>query len=244
MRYLVLSDIHANLEALEAVIAVAGEVDGTIFLGDLVGYGPNPNECAALLTALPRLTGVIGNHDLAALGGLDLETFNTQARAAAEWTQVEMNGATRDYLQALGQVEEFETYTAVHGSPADPVWEYLESRSQAPASFARFITSVCFNGHTHVPRVFTQTPETKEIDVFVPTPTLTLGLTDGVRRIVNPGSVGQPRDGDPRAAFGTLDATTGEFQFRRVEYDIATTQSKITEAGLPEDLAVRLMHGL
>jgi len=244
VRYLVLSDIHSNLEAFEAVLEAADGYDATLFLGDLVGYGPNPNECTELLLKQPNLSAVIGNHDLAALGGIDVNEFNDQAKAAALWTQKAMSGTTRSFLESLGQVEEIDGMTAVHGSPADPVWEYLEGRSRAPENFARFTTAVCFNGHTHIPRVFSQDPQTKAIEMFVPVDSDRLTISDDCRRIVNPGSVGQPRDGDPRAAFGLYDSDSGDFGFHRVEYDIPATQAKITEAGLPEQLAQRLGYGM
>jgi len=245
MRYLVLSDIHANLEAFQAVLAAAGDdFDATLFLGDLVGYGPNPNECTELLLEQPDLTGVIGNHDIAALGGIDLDTFNSQAKAAAQWTQDQMCESTRSYLQSLGQVEELNDVTLVHGSPRDPVWEYLESRSQGPESFARFTTNICFNGHTHVPRVFTQDPETKVVEVAVPAGEEVVETHDAQRRIINPGGVGQPRDGDPRAAFGFFEPESGVFTFQRVAYDVQKTQSKMGLAGLPEALAARLAYGI
>jgi len=244
VRYLVLSDIHSNLEALESVLEAAGEFDATLFLGDLVGYGPNPNQCTDLLLRQPNLTAVIGNHDLAALGHLDLDSFNAQAKEAALWTQSRLSESSRSYLNSLGQIEELDGLTAVHGSPSDPIWEYLETRNQAPENFARFTTPMCFNGHTHVPRVFAQDADTKKTEVTVPTSGAHLDVTDGLRRIVNPGSVGQPRDSDPRAAFGILDTDTGRFAFHRVEYDIPATQARMTEAGLPDQLAARLTFGM
>lgn len=244
MRFLVFSDIHGNLEAMAAVLAAAhAEFDSTLFLGDLVGYGPNPNECADLLCLQPNLTAIVGNHDVAALGEIDLDTFNPQAKVATAWTQRALADETRRFLESLGQVEELAGLTAVHGSPRDPIWEYLETLDQAPENFARFTTSLCLNGHTHVPRVFSQAPETRTMRVEPPTEGETLATDDAVRRIINAGSVGQPRDGDPRAAYGLLDTDTKKFTFRRVEYDIGVTQSKIVAAGLPEALAERLTYG-
>ncbi len=243
MRYLIITDIHANLEAFEAVLGVAGEWDATLCLGDIVGYGPNPNECVARLRQLPNLATVIGNHDVAALGEMDLNAFNPLARAAAEWTRDVMSSETEQFLRNLGQVEEVGSVTLVHGSPRDPVWEYLDRLSQAPENFARFTTKLCFVGHTHVPRVFTQQTETKETDVFVPEPEQSLDLTQSARLIVNPGSVGQPRDGDPRAAYATYDSQADTFEFHRVEYPIQQTQKKMRADGLPEPLAERLAFG-
>lgn len=243
MRFLVISDIHANLEALETALSSAGEWDATLCLGDLVGYGPNPNECVDRVRQLPNLTCIIGNHDEAALGRIDLDTFNGLAKEAAIWTQKTMKEETRGFLESLSQVEELDGFTAVHGSPRDPVWEYLDQLEQAPESFARFTTQRCFVGHTHVPRVFTQKPETLDFHVYVPTSDGVLETDDGIRRIINPGSVGQPRDGDPRAAFGIFDTSTGELRFHRHEYDVPAVQTKMKEVGLPDPLAERLSYG-
>lgn len=243
MRYLVLSDIHANLEGLRALLQAARGWDGVLFLGDLVGYGPNPNECAELLRQQGKVSAVIGNHDVAALGQMDLEEFNPQAKFAAMWTQNVMSEETRAYLESLPQVEELDAITLVHGSPRDPVWEYLDQPAQAPENFARFTTPLCFVGHTHVPRVFSQDPDTKETAVHVPASEAVFGTSDGIRRIINPGSAGQPRDGDPRAAFGIFDSDAQRFQYHRVPYDIATTQKKMQAAGLPKSLAERLEFG-
>jgi predicted phosphodiesterase len=243
MRYLVISDIHANLEAFESVLQAAETWDATLFLGDLVGYGPSPNQCTELLLAQPNLTAVVGNHDVAALGQIDLDTFNPLAKFAALWTQREMTDDTKAYLESLAQVEEVDGVTVVHGSPRDPVWEYLETVDQAPENFARFTTAACFVGHTHVPRIMTQEPESKRNQVFVPNSDDKLDIADGVRRIINPGSVGQPRDGDPRAAFALYDSEAQSFQYQRVEYDLAKTQTKMTDAGLPDPLAERLAFG-
>lgn len=243
MRYLIISDIHANLEALDAVLGSGVGWDATLFLGDLVGYGPNPNECTARLRHQENLISIVGNHDVAALGQIDLDTFNPHAKFAALWTQKEMDEGTKEYLMSLGQVEELDGLTAVHGSPRDPVWEYLDQLPQAPENFARFTTPLCFVGHTHVPRVFTQEPRNRATDLFVPTPDQTLTTDDGIRRIINPGSVGQPRDGNPRTSFGTYDTETHRFQYYRIEYDVRATQAKMKKAGLPEALADRLAYG-
>jgi diadenosine tetraphosphatase ApaH/serine/threonine PP2A family protein phosphatase len=243
MRYLVISDIHANLQALETVLASAGEWDAVLFLGDLVGYGPSPNECVERVVGLSNVTSIIGNHDVAALGQIDVDTFNPQAKFAALWTQKQLTPEHKDFLGSLGQVEELEDVTLVHGSPRDPVWEYLDRVSQGPENFARFTTTSCFNGHTHVPRIFSQDTETRQTEVRIPEEAEVLATADGIRRIINPGSVGQPRDGDPRAAFALYDSDSHDFEFRRVEYDIETVQSKMEAAGLPKPLSERLAYG-
>jgi predicted phosphodiesterase len=243
MQYLVISDIHANLEAFQAVLDTAGPWGAILFLGDLVGYGPSPNECADLLRSLDGVTSVVGNHDVAALGEIDLADFNDNARIAAEWTQREMTGATRDYLRSLAQIEQIDGITTVHGSPRDPVWEYLDQPEQAPENFARLTTPVCFVGHTHVPRIFSQDPDTKEAAVHVPDAEAGFRTGDGIRRIVNPGSVGQPRDGDRRASFGVYDSDANTFEYHRTSYDVEATQARMKAAGLPKPLADRLSFG-
>src|SRR6266567_3854119 len=157
MRYLVLSDIHANLEALEAVLADAASYDAVLCLGDLVGYGPNPNECVDRVRALPDLTCLVGNHDWAALGKLDLDMFNEFARAAAIWTTAELREDALDYLASLPAKTETEAFALAHASPRDPIWEYMEFEHQGPPNFREFKARFCFVGHTHVPRTFVET---------------------------------------------------------------------------------------
>ena len=246
MRYLVLTDIHANLEALEAVLADAGAVDAVLFLGDLIGYGPNPNEVVARLKGLANLTALSGNHDWAALGKLDLDSFNDVARAAAEWTTAHLEPEIRSYLDALPPRLDIDGFTLAHGSPRNPIWEYLEHSSQGPPNFAAFEAPVAFVGHTHVPRILAQASgdHNSSTRVEMPHSGQVINLREGGRRIVNPGGVGQPRDGDSRAAYGLWDSETGTFTFRRVPYDVARTQEKILAAGLPPMLAARLSYGL
>jgi diadenosine tetraphosphatase ApaH/serine/threonine PP2A family protein phosphatase len=246
MRYLVISDIHGNLEALEAVLADAAEYDAVLCLGDLIGYGPNPNEVVDRVRELPNLTSLVGNHDLAALGRLDLDAFNSYARFAAEWTDRQLRGDVRAWLESLKPKGEIPDVFLAHASPCDPIWEYLEVESQGPANFRAFQGPVCLVGHTHVPRTFAeqQNRSAQRISVRLPIPGETINLADQSRRIVNPGGVGQPRDGDPRAAYGILDADTGSFTFCRIPYAIPTTQRKIREAGLPAALGERLSYGL
>jgi diadenosine tetraphosphatase ApaH/serine/threonine PP2A family protein phosphatase len=243
MRYLVLSDTHANLEALETVLGDAPEHDAVIFLGDLVGYGPNPNEVVERIRDIPNLTTLLGNHDWAALGRLDLNTFNPYARAAAEWTMETLTEENTAYLASLEGRLDLPDMTLAHASPRDPIWEYLESPFQGPPNFEAFETRLCLVGHTHVPRVFVETDSEEFSRVFGTTADQELALDDG-RMIVNPGGVGQPRDGDPRAAYGILDTERNVFLFRRVAYPVEETQRKMIEAGLPGALAQRLSYGL
>jgi len=246
MRYLVLSDIHSNLEALEAVLADAPPHDAVLFLGDLIGYGPNPNECVDRVRELPNLTTLVGNHDLAALGRLDLELFNPDARRAAEWTAEHLRADVRDFLNALEAKLQTSEYVLAHGSPRDPVWEYMVAAHQGPPNFREFRAPVCFVGHTHVPRAFEEIPNGRKsrVDVTLPDAGDVTRLDTSDRKILNPGGVGQPRNGDPRAAYGVWDSERGTFTFRRVPYPFEETQEKILAAGLPEVLAYRLQLGL
>ncbi|MGI8826279.1 MAG: metallophosphoesterase family protein [Chloroflexota bacterium] len=244
MRYLVLSDVHANLEALEAVLADAPAYEAVLSLGDLVGYGPNPNECVERVRSLPNLTSLVGNHDLAALGELDLAAFNAYASSSAEWTARRLDSEVRSYLGSLAPSLGCDGAFLAHASPRDPVWEYLETPDQGPANFHRFESALGFVGHTHVPRVFQETSSDEPSHVVMPGKDDEIDLGDGVRRIVNPGGVGQPRNGDPRAAYGIWDTEARTFAFRRVPYSFEITQTKIRSAGLPHVLAERLAHGL
>jgi diadenosine tetraphosphatase ApaH/serine/threonine PP2A family protein phosphatase len=243
MRYLVISDIHANLEALEAVLRDAsGTYDAVLSIGDLVGYGPNPNEVVARVRALNVTHSLLGNHDLAALGRLDPNTFNPHARVAAEWTAAVMTPETRAYVASLEPSLQREDLALFHASPRDPVWEYMEAAVQGPPNFAAFEGPFAVVGHTHVPRVFTDVSG-RLSRVASAEHGDTIATRDGQRRILNPGGVGQPRDGDARAAYALYDDVAGTFTFRRVAYDLASTQEKILAAGLPQVLAIRLAHG-
>ena len=388
MRYAIFTDIHANLEALETVLAKIDElskeepIDQIWFLGDLVGYGPNPNECIDLLRERTDVI-IAGNHDWAAVGKLDLDDFSAAARISAEWTAEQLTEEHREFLRNLPERLEIGECTLVHGSPYGPLWEYLTSEVLAERSFQHFTSRFCLVGHTHVPVIFQQPDsmleepterrdalgqeETAEMAAVVltsqkagaaesaaqeaahtPTPRETesnsqaalatpdpekteetatedgeqaetpdtpasseeseegestetegkefaayeivdsttseddiqnaegrlndeieellelLGLSQsmvkitnemieppeghweprpGHRAIINPGGVGQPRDGDPRAAFMIYDSTRGTFDFYRIPYPFENTQEKIIEVGLPQYLAVRLAYG-
>ncbi len=196
MRVLIISDIHANLSALEAVLEEAGEFDAAWCLGDLVGYGPDPNECIERVRSLPNLSCIIGNHDLAALDLLDPEAFNPEARAAVLWTQRAITPSSAEYLKQLPTTIGKGNVTLVHGSPRHPVWEYLLDAQTAGLNFAYFPTQFCIVGHTHLPNLFTLKKKNRAVEQQIPTPNAAIKLS--VRTILNPGSVGQPRDRDPR----------------------------------------------
>ena len=242
MRVLIVSDIHANLEAFQCVIDHAGRnggFDQIWELGDLVGYGPDPGGCIDLLRKYAHV-GVAGNHDLAAVGKLGLEQFNMYAAAAARWTAAQFSTEHAEFLRGLPLREEIGDFTAVHGSPRDPVWEYLISRASAMANFDHFNTRYCLVGHTHVPfvcRLEDGEPVFYEIPLDVPVP---LGFE---RCIINPGSVGQPRDGLPTASYLLHDSDAETITHHRAAYDIPATQQKMREIGLPYFLIDRLAEG-
>lgn len=242
MRILVLSDIHANLAAFEAVLAHAGSFDRVWCLGDIVGYGPDPNECVERVRELRRYQCLAGNHDWAALGKLDLSDFNTDARLAALWTRQQLTPDNRAFLDArleyIGPLED--RYTLVHGSPRYPIWEYILDEAIAAENFPYFSTQVCLVGHTHVPVIYAETPA----GVRALRPPLDKPHPLGDQRlIINPGSVGQPRDGDPRASYLLLDVDASTVTYRRVDYPIEATQEKMAAVGLPPRIIARLEYG-
>ena len=249
MRVAVLSDIHGNLPALEAVLTAVAPYDALWQLGDIVGYGPQPDEVVTRLRA-ESAGGVCGNHDAAALGRIDSNWFNDDARTAVHWTADRIDGDTRQWLGNLPQraVEHVDgedaherSFTLVHGSPRDPSWEYVVSSAVAEASFRAFDTAHCLVGHTHVPLVFRD--DDGAVETLAPSPGSQLPL-DARRTILNPGSVGQPRDGDPRACAMVLDTDAMTAEWHRVEYPIATTQERMRSVGLPRRLVERLSQGL
>ncbi len=226
MKLAVISDIHGNLTALEAVLtSISREgVDKTVCLGDVVGYGARPNECVALMqeNAVPCL---LGNHDEAAIDRGNINNFNRYAAEAIHWTSGQLNSDSRKFLIELDFTMEIEGLLLVHASPDEPqAWHYILSAFDGEISFRAFDHPVCFFGHTHYPVIFT-TP-------------------DGTRRLINAGSVGQPRDHDPRACWGLHDTETGDFRWVRVEYRAEQTAKEIISAGLPRFLADRLLMGV
>jgi diadenosine tetraphosphatase ApaH/serine/threonine PP2A family protein phosphatase len=239
MRVAVLSDIHANLPALDAVLAALGAVDAVWQLGDVVGYGPHPDEVVARLREAGA-TGVRGNHDAAVVGVLGVEWFNGAARRAVEWTAQRISPATRAWLADLPGRTELGEMTLVHGSPRDPTWEYITTTSEARASFAAFTSPYCLHGHTHVPVAWRD--DDGHLEAVRPPAGSEIAL-DGRRLLLNPGSVGQPRDGDPRASYLVLDTERRRVTWYRVAYPVASTQADIRAAGLPGWLADRLESG-
>jgi predicted phosphodiesterase len=240
MRVAVLSDIHSNLVALDAVLAHAGPVDAVWQLGDVVGYGPDPDGVVARLIGVGAI-GVRGNHDAAALGGPEIDWFNPEARAAAAWTRDRIDGTTRAWLSGLPERHTIDRFTLVHGSPRDPIREYISTPGIALENLAVLETDVGLHGHTHVPVAFCL-GEDERLRIVEPANGGSLDLGSD-RGLINPGSVGQPRDGDPDASYLILDPDAGTLTWHRVPYDVATVQDAIRAAGLPGRLADRLAFG-
>ncbi len=244
MRILVLSDIHANFTALQAVLKDAGEVEGTWCLGDIVGYGPDPNECIERVRGIPNLSCVQGNHDSAALGAIPLETFNNDARRSIEWLQNILEPRNYAFLDSLAEKITLPEATLAHGSPRNPIWEYILDLHSAAQNFKQFTTPVCMVGHTHLPIVYIQQAVTEtfyDVNWMLPSDGETLTLT--TRAILNPGSTGQPRDHDPRASYAIYDTVASTWQLHRVDYDIYSVQKRIHAQDLPARHASRLLEG-
>ncbi len=242
MRYAIIGDIHSNLAAFEAVLQDVenrGGFDRIWCLGDVVGYGPDPHECIELLCQYDHIC-VAGNHDWAAIGKMDTSDFNPVAARACNWTAQQLAPEDIDYLQNLPLDFCQDDFTLVHGSPREPIWEYLLGSEVAQDNFAYFETSYCLVGHSHVPLIFQLCEGVAIYRVFPEESGLALGEN---RLIINPGGVGQPRDGDPRASYVVYDTANQTVYHYRVEYDIAATQKKMTECGLPLPLIVRLSQG-
>jgi predicted phosphodiesterase len=244
VRIAVVSDVHSNLAALEAVLRHAEELhalDEMWVLGDLVGYGPQPGECLALLRRY-SLVCVTGNHDRAAIGELSTENFNPDAARSNAWTAEHLTEEEVEYLRGLPEVVIREPITLVHGSLRMPVWEYIFTEDVANAQFERQETLYSLVGHTHLPMVFEEVPGRERPIRFPLSHEDVLDL--GERRLImNPGGVGQPRDGDPRSAYAIYDTEEKTVSFYRIPYDIEATQRAMTEAGLPERLIRRLSFG-
>jgi predicted phosphodiesterase len=245
MRIAIVADVHSNLEALEVVLRHAeGQkaLEQVWCLGDIVGYGPDPNACPALLRRYNALT-VPGNHDLAAIGLLSTEDFNPDAAAAAAWTARQLAPDERLYFESLTHVIRQGDFTLVHGSLRWPIWEYLYSPPVALAHFERQETPYSLVGHTHVPLLVLEDDDSRDgCQMHYLEDGTAVELGDR-RLVINPGSVGQPRDGDPRTSYAVYDIDARTVTVHRLEYDIAVTQQKMESAGLPAWLIRRLSRG-
>jgi predicted phosphodiesterase len=246
MRYLVFTDIHGNLEAFLAVLKfiMKKRIDHYLFLGDLVGYGASPNEVVQRLAALKPLSLVRGNHDKAVCGLDSVQTFNPIAASAIYWTKSRITKKNFDFLYKIKKSPEVvhEMITICHGAPFDEDY-YIFGEFDAAEAFSYFQTPVCFFGHTHFPFVYAEKDQIVE-GTFLEGRSNEVRLEKGVRYLINPGSVGQPRDRNPMAAFAIYDSDTRIVKFFRVEYDIAEARRKILEQSLPSALAERLTHGI
>jgi len=218
--YGIIADIHSNLEAFEVVLHELRQVDQIVCVGDIVGYGPDPNQCIKLMRE-KGIRSIAGNHDKAAVGEMSVEWFNENARRAIEWTGEQLTEDGKHYLEALPLTLEYEDFQIVHGSLRNPLEEYIETFAEAVPNLELMTKPLLFVGHTHRPARFEYQG----------------------KAIINPGGAGQPRDGDPRASFGIYDSDKKEFILHRVEYNIERVQEKMRQADLPQSLIDRLQYG-
>lgn len=242
MRTLIISDIHANITALEAVLQDAEPFEQVWCLGDVVGYGPNPNACVERVKGLPGIKCVQGNHDAAVTGVIGMEAFNYEARASLEWLESRLTKENKRWLSALDEKLEVDGITLVHGSPRRPIWEYVMDLVTARQNMREFDTQICLVGHTHIPSLFQLEGEVlKSTRLYFMQTDMPFKLEN--KCILNPGSVGQPRDHNPKASYLIYDDVDENWTYKRVGYDIQTVQQQIREAGLPERHAARLEDG-
>ncbi|MEA3307951.1 MAG: metallophosphoesterase family protein [Chloroflexota bacterium] len=241
MRYLIISDIHGNEPALQSVLHDVGDFDEIWCLGDTVGYGPNPNQCLEQLREYPLLC-VAGNHDWGVLGQTGLYVFNSAARQALLWTRDELTARNMQMLKDFPSSLRVQKVLLVHGSPREPIWEYILNTTKARENFLAIDFQVALVGHTHMPVVFEWLPESGRARLMLADYETPLHL-DARRLIINPGSVGQPRDGNPDAAYGILDTAANTFEFRRVPYPVVITQTRMRAKRLPRRLIDRLEIG-
>ncbi len=240
MRYAIISDVHSNLEALQAVLKGLKKegYDLLLCLGDIVGYGPNPNECCQLIRETEGVV-IVGNHDWAAVGKTGTEYFNTFARMAIRWTSRVLDETNRNWLSGLPLRWVEEDFLFVHSSPSEPsLWNYILSRQEACQEFRTFTERVCLIGHSHQPTVFIRQEDDCQQDAFDG-----LKLRPNLKYIINVGSVGQPRDGDPRSAACIYDSKRDSLELQRFAYDVGKTQGKMAKVKLPVYLADRLSMG-
>ena len=244
MKTAVISDIHSNLEALTATLdhIYSEKVDRILCLGDIIGYGPNPNECVSLVEEHCHTT-VMGNHDAAAFNPAMAQEFNKNARYAIEWTGTVLTDESKAYLETRAMREESEDITIVHATPYDPyLWYYISSIEDAQFNFNFFTSKFCFIGHTHIPGIIMENKKSSTISIHKP-PRFKYGKYPNNRYIINSGSVGQPRDKDPKSCYAILDTEKETINFHRVEYDIESYQEKMRALDMPTFLVERVKIG-
>jgi predicted phosphodiesterase len=242
MKIAVISDVHGNLEALENVLRDIEKqgAEKIHFLGDAVGYGCNPNECVKMISDHCDIK-ILGNHDYAALGLEEIDNFNQLAQTSIQWTQEALKAKATEILADFEMESDFHDFHLVHGSPSEPeLWHYILTTAQAKGEFDNFLQPVCFVGHSHLPAIFIR-DEDGEISK---TTREKIELAKDKKYIINVGSVGQPRDGDPRSCYLLLDVGSGLAVYRRIDYNIKKAQEKMQKAKLPEFLIERLAIGL
>ena len=241
MKIALISDIHSNLEAFQAVMASITRhgIEKIMFLGDIVGYSANPNECIDLLRSVTDCY-IAGNHDYAAVDKTDINYFNPYAQEAVLWTSGVLTRQNALFLSSLPLADALHDFMIVHSTPLHPeLWDYVVSFADAQKCFRNFTQQLCFIGHSHHPGIFVQDRSGRIFEEY----RIDMKFTEGNRYIINIGSVGQPRDGNPLSSYGLYDTETNEYRLIRVEYNIALAQQKILAAGLPRFLAERLSVG-
>jgi len=241
MKALIISDIHANLTALDSVLEHAGNFDATWCLGDVIGYGPDPDKCISRIRSLPNLTCLLGNHDAAVIGDIDISSFNIEARISVGWTQSVISDEGKEFLKRLPAKIEVGGQTLAHGSPRHPIWEYLLDTPTITENFDFFETPYCFVGHTHLPVIYQLDGDHQLPDHVIPESFKPIKLVP--RAIINPGSVGQPRDRNPSASYVIFDTETHILEHRRAPYDVKDVQARMREAKLPQRHINRLEIG-
>ncbi|OGR75074.1 MAG: hypothetical protein A2X32_10280 [Elusimicrobia bacterium GWC2_64_44] len=242
MRYGVFSDVHGNYEALKAVLDFyrKNAVENFVCCGDIVGYGPQPSECVEALRGIKGLTAVLGNHDAAVVGRMDVKWFNANAAWAIEFARKNLSGEALDFIARLPERAETAEFTVVHGSPRKPLTEYLLNETQFADNVKGWTTSPCFIGHSHMPMFFRQKEGIPAVNFMLSMDRVV--IPEGPV-MFNPGSVGQPRDGDPRASCGIYDPARRLFDHFKVFYDVGATQRRMSDLKMPGMLAERLSYG-
>ena len=241
MLYGIIADVHGNLEAFNTVLSRLQRADKVVCLGDIVGYGPDPNACVEKVREL-GIPSVAGNHDKAVTGELEVTWFSPSAREAVSWTREVISQENLEFLRNLPEVLEEDGFQLVHGSLRSPLEEYITSISEAIGTFKKMSREACFIGHSHTP-LFIAHKKDGNYDGRALRDGEELVVSDYDKVIINVGGVGQPRDGDPRASYGVFDPKSGLFSLHRVEYNIGQVQDKMKKVGLPEPLISRLKFG-